>query len=286
MPAAALGGSNPGVAAASSGKRLALPAAAVGAGLAVLILLLTAPAPQIEAPELVTLAPGTFAWRASGEFLRDGRPVAAPLTDVELPRGLTIMKHEVTRADYDRCVAEGACKALEPQPGEPASTPAVGMSFIDAEAYAAWLSLRTGQKFRLPTDPEWALAAGDGFRDDAVDWTVAGENPASGWIAAYEREAARVEIDPEPRPLGAFGLNANGLADIGGNVFEWTTTCFTRHRIAPDGGETLIENCGVRTVEGEHRAYISDFIRDPRGGACSAGKPPANLGMRLVRDDS
>ena len=32
-------------------------------------------------------------------------------------------------------------------------------------------------------------------------------------------------------------------------------------------------------------AYISDFIRDARGGGCSVGTPPAYLGFRLVRDD-
>jgi hypothetical protein len=41
-------------------------------------------------------------------------------------------------------------------------------------------------------------------------------------------------------------------------------------------------NCGVRVVEGAHRTYMTDFIRDPRTGGCAAGVPPANLGFRLV----
>jgi hypothetical protein len=43
-------------------------------------------------------------------------------------------------------------------------------------------------------------------------------------------------------------------------------------------------NCGLRVVAGPHRSYITDFIRDPKGGACSVGIPPSNLGFRLVRD--
>ncbi len=39
-------------------------------------------------------------------------------------------------------------------------------------------------------------------------------------------------------------------------------------------------------VEGEHRAYVTDFIRDARAGGCAVGKPPSNLGFRLVRDDA
>ena len=44
-------------------------------------------------------------------------------------------------------------------------------------------------------------------------------------------------------------------------------------------------NCGVRVVEGQHRSYMTDFIRDPRSGGCAVGKPPSNLGFRLVRDE-
>ena len=42
---------------------------------------------------------------------------------------------------------------------------------------------------------------------------------------------------------------------------------------------------GVRVVEGRHRTYISDFIRDARAGGCAIGTPPTNLGFRLVRED-
>ena len=45
-------------------------------------------------------------------------------------------------------------------------------------------------------------------------------------------------------------------------------------------------NCGVRVVEGAHRSYMTDFIRDPRSGGCAAGVPPANLGFRLVAETS
>lgn len=35
-------------------------------------------------------------------------------------------------------------------------------------------------------------------------------------------------------------------------------------------------------VQGAHRTYMTDFIRDPRTGGCATGVPPANLGFRLV----
>ena len=51
-----------------------------------------------------------------------------------------------------------------------------------------------------------------------------------------------------------------------------------------DGGKVISEspNCGVRVVEGQHRAYVTDFIRDAKAGGCAVGVPPDNLGFRLV----
>ena len=50
----------------------------------------------------------------------------------------------------------------------------------------------------------------------------------------YEAETARgAEVDPAPRPVGHFGSNEQGLLDIGGNVWEWTDSCYLRHRFDP-----------------------------------------------------
>jgi hypothetical protein len=45
-----------------------------------------------------------------------------------------------------------------------------------------------------------------------------------------------------------------------------------------------IDNCGVHVVEGFHRTYMSNFIRDGKSGGCAVGTPPDNLSFRLVRD--
>jgi formylglycine-generating enzyme required for sulfatase activity len=160
------------------------------------------------------------------------------------------------------------------------------VSWRDASAYAEWLSRRTGETYRLPTDEEWALAAGSRWQDDGI--AVDDNDPSRRWLARYEREAnlKGAEADAETRPIGAFGANENGLLDVAGNVWEWTNTCFLRAEIDAAGRITDRQtvNCGVRVVEGQHRAYVTDFIRDARAGGCAAGVPPANLGFRLVRE--
>ena len=57
------------------------------------------------------------------------------------------------------------------------------------------------------------------------------------------------------------------------------------HRM-DEAGNALSKNsnCGVRIAQGQHRSYVTDFIRDARAGGCAAGLPPSNLGFRLVRE--
>ena len=165
--------------------------------------------------------------------------------------------------------------------------PVTGVSHIDAEAYAAWLSAQTGATWRLPTDTEWAFAAGERFRGDIEGGAGDPNNPAQRWLAQYRTEASLGrKPDPEPRVQGAFGINSKGLADVAGNVWEWTSTCYLHATIAADGTSIVssIDNCGVHVVEGFHRTYMSNFIRDGKSGGCAVGTPPDNLGFRLVRE--
>lgn len=235
-------------------------------------------------PPLVRIEAARVDYRMPGEYLSGGTPVAGPLVALEPERPFEIMQRQVTRGEYDRCVAAGACRRL-PLAGAP-ERPVVGVSWIDASDYAAWLSAASGRRYRLPSDREWALAAGSRYHDDVYTEVSDPQNPSTRWLAAYEAQAsAERRVEAEPRPVGSFGSNEHGLLDLSGNVWEWTDTCFVRYRSDAAGAPgTAHENCGVRIAEGAHRAYMTDFIGDPRSGACSVGIPPANLGIRLVRE--
>lgn len=231
-------------------------------------------------PALIELRPGTVAYRAAGEFTRAGKVAEAPVVIVRVAQPLAIMKTQVSAADYQRCVAERGCKPLVATDAR-ADYPAVQVSWHDANDYARWLSRRTGASYRLPTDQEWAFAAGSRWHDDGV--AVDANDPSRRSLARYERETElKGSLDATVRPFGSFGTNEHGIADFSGNVWEWTATCFTRTALENPDAATV--NCGVRVVEGQHRTYVTDFIRDARAGGCAAGIPPSNLGFRLVRE--
>jgi formylglycine-generating enzyme required for sulfatase activity len=232
---------------------------------------------------IVELHAGSISYRVNGDFTRAGKQAEAPLASLRFDKPLFIMQHQVSSVDYRRCVEDGACRALDRGVVIAIDRPAVQVSWHDADSYAGWLSRKTGETWRLPTDEEWAFAAGSLFRDDGV--AVDDSDPSKRWIARYEREADRAPSDAGTRPFGSFGVNQNGLLDIGGNVWEWTGTCFVR-TVLDDAGAAVSKspNCGVRIVEGQHRAYVTDFIRDAKAGGCAVGVPPDNLGFRLVRE--
>jgi formylglycine-generating enzyme required for sulfatase activity len=91
-----------------------------------------------------------------------------------------------------------------------AAQPIVGVSWDEAVAYATWLSVATGRRFRLPTEAEWERAARGGLEGALTSWGAelpAGEIP-SGTLTG-------------PWPVGRGTPNGFGLLDIGTIVHEW-----------------------------------------------------------------
>lgn len=270
---------------------LAAPAALLIGELAIVAGALPAALPdhsgqQVATPPVVEMARQPGPYRSAGVFQRNGAVIDAPILQMNERESLSVTRDLVSLSDYMRCVRDNACAAPRVRPGANGDVPVTGVSFDDAQAYAQWLSAKTSEVWRLPTDREWVALAGSRFHDPALGVEGTASDPAQRWLAAYElANSGRNAIDAVPRARGSFGVNEFGIADLSGNVWEWTSTCFERTTLATNGvAIARTDNCGVRVVEGAHRTYISHFVRDARGGGCSVGAPPDNLGFRLVRD--
>jgi formylglycine-generating enzyme required for sulfatase activity len=108
--------------------------------------------------------------------------------------------------------------------------PVVLISWQDAEAFCAWLSVREGATYRLPTEAEWEYAC----RGGTSTAYSAGGDPSTleGHANVADRSLARampLRESPAPfddghaftAPVGSFRPNGFGLHDMHGNVWEW-----------------------------------------------------------------
>ena len=85
----------------------------------------------------------------------------------------------------------------------------------DAEEFAAWLSVRDGVKYRLPSEEEWEFAARNGSKGSLFPW-------GDSWIDGR----ANLNQKASPTDVGSFpdGATQHGVLDMVGNVWEWTSS--------------------------------------------------------------
>lgn len=189
---------------------------------------------------------------------------------------LYVQAFEVTIAEWNRCADQGACELHLQAPRGEANTdyPATGLNWVDVNQYLAWINEHARHDFRLPTRAEWDLMAAP-VLPDAPDPIFT--DPALTWASAYLTEGLG---DRRLRPAGSYSVSPGGIADLDGNVWEWTQDCYR----GASQGTSGLTNCPAFHVGGEHDAVIPYLVRDPARGGCAVGSPPAHLGMRLVSD--
>ena len=174
------------------------------------------------------------------------------------------MTYQVSAADYARCVADAACLPPNPAAAATGNVPSPASALTMPPTMPPGSPPRPAQAWRLPTIAEWAFAAGSKASDTALTNETNAANPAERWLALYEKEAALgANALAAPQPLGSFGTNEFGVADLAGTVWEWTATCGGRTSLDA-AGATIghLDSCGVRYLEGRHRTAVSGFIRD------------------------
>ncbi len=234
-------------------------------------------------------------------------------TDVSI-RALAIGARPVTVAEYKACVAAGGCQPPEwLEPGgqhniETGSSryylnlgeaitgpdrPIVGVSHVDAMAYAKWLSALTGHHYKLPSEAEWEYAARAGTKT-AYWW--GNSVPADGVVRAACIGCGSEWDGKAPAPAGAFAPNPWGLYSVHGNVWQWTADFYCDDYTSgpKDGSPRLTDDCasvgdrpparGVRSLRGGSSFYPANAMRSAMRVRNVPDFRNFSVGFRVARD--
>ena len=126
-------------------------------------------------------------------------------------------KYEVTFAQYDRFCEETGREKPDDEGWGRGNRPVIKVNWHDAQAFAKWLSKKTGYKFRLPTEAEWEYACRSGGKKVKYG-TSTGD--LSHDLANYWGKGGRDKWE-YTAPVGSFPPNELGIYDMCGNVWEW-----------------------------------------------------------------
>lgn len=155
--------------------------------------------------------------------------------------------------------------------GEEPEQPAVTMTQYAAQQYTKWLSLLTGEQYRLPTEAEWEYACRAG---STTPFSWGEDAEAIDDFAWYVDNA-----DSGPAAVGTKKPNAFGLHDMHGNVAEWTMNQYTK-----DGNAWLSGKENLAAVDTAKWPLTSSPCV-VRGGSWEMEPEELRSTVRLASDD-
>jgi formylglycine-generating enzyme required for sulfatase activity len=205
-------------------------------------------------------------------------------TSTEVRRGCHVWNAAIAnfepRPDYDW---------TNPGFAQSPASPVVCVSWNDARAYAHWLSLRTGQEYRLPTAAEWEYATragtktpfwtGDCIHTDQANYDGNSDYNGCGADTGVFRGLTV--------PVGSLPANPWGLHEVAGNVWEWTQDCWhpDGYAGAPNDGSAWGAagggDCTMRVIRGS--GWLGDARVLRSANLDSSRGTDVSLGFRLAR---
>src|SRR4051794_71107 len=155
-----------------------------------------------DCPIMVRVPAGSFTMGVAR-----GDPSEQPSHKVTLAKPFALGMYEVTVAEWRACIQGGGCSDIPGTASASDRTPAHNLHWQDAAAYTAWLSARTGHRYRLPSEAEWEYAAA--ARTGGRFWwgDAAGVANANCQTCGGDYQRAM------PAPVGSFRPNPFGLHD-------------------------------------------------------------------------
>ena len=196
-------------------------------------------------------------------------------------RDFSIGKYPVTNAEYREFLLDTQYPELPTSwefrryPVEKSNHPVFTLSAAAADAYAVWLSQKTGRAYRLPSEAEWEYAAAG---PDGLEFP---------WGNSFEPDFANtVETGIfSTTPVGIFaeGNSPFGLADMAGNVEEYVQDVYGAYQSGQFISDHLVQlNGDYRVARGGCFSRLRDLARTRRRHGRNPASQTYAMGFRLA----
>ena len=256
-------------------------------------------------PEMVVVPAGSYMMGSPSDEA-ERYDDEGPRHRVRIAEPFAVGVHEVTRGEFAQYVREtnrsmgDTCRVLDDEdewvdgqnrhwrnPGfeQTDRHPVVCVSWDDARAYTRWLSVKTGERYRLLSESEWEYVARAGTTGPFHTGATIAPNQAnydgnyrygSGPTGAYRERTA---------PVGSYAANAFGLRDVHGNVLEWTQDCWNdSYRDGPNDGLARERgDCAHRVFRGGSWFNTPNVLRAAYRDSGAVGHRGSDFGFRVRR---
>jgi formylglycine-generating enzyme required for sulfatase activity len=212
---------------------------------------------------------------------------------VDLPT-FYIARHEVTVASFAEFARATQWKIDTRAVAAPPGHPVTLVSWPDALVYCRWLQKNlqgvhktlasNGWQVTLPTEAQWEKAARgtDGRR---YPW---GNEPRTG-VANFVGGAPQLadgttSVVPALAPVGFFKCPgcAYGLADMSGNVWEWTSSPYQPYPYTTSDDRTNLDADALWVIRGGHFGDDARMVRTTARTGADPGARRPFIGFRVA----
>jgi formylglycine-generating enzyme required for sulfatase activity len=170
-------------------------------------------------PTMIVVPAGKFTM-GSAETEKDRSKDEGPQHEVTIAKPFAVGRTDVTYAEWDSCVAAGACPKVRDNGWGRGDRPVILVSWEEVKGYVAWLQRITGKDYRLLSEAEWEYAARAG---NPGRWSFGDDEIQLGDYAWFKRNSEGMT-----QPVATKMPNAFGLYDMLGNVSQFVEDPYHR----------------------------------------------------------